>query len=154
MRVQVTTNKDRQKSHEGCPYFTAELTDRGRTIGTGSAIVDFSGSRVMVYRVDVDDTNRGSGLGLALMLALLQRALKEGAVDTWFVHLVADEEESPNIQNYYGRMGFMSDEGYGEVDRPGQQHPMMGMMGPVITNIQMWLGLERYRQTVLNISHV
>jgi hypothetical protein len=48
----------------------------------------------------------------------------------------------------------MSDEGYGEVDRPGQQHPMMGMMGPVITNIQMWLGLERYRQTVLNISHV
>lgn len=118
----------------------------------GKAWGNVDGNDVTIYRVDVDKAFRGRGYSLALMYAALQRAVRSGAKLTGVVRLIADESESTNLREYYTKMGFISDSEHGDVDKPGQQFPMKGLVGPVAYRLWAWMG-ARYSGNVSQVIH-
>ena len=122
---------------------TVALNGGDAEIGTGSAQVEVDDgniTNVRILRVDVEEAFRSRGYGLALMQALLQDAL--AGPGQWNglgteVNLVADESEtgSPNLRDYYRRMGLAVDPD--EVEDPNM-YAMKGPLGPVIGNLQVW----------------
>ncbi|MBI4853785.1 MAG: GNAT family N-acetyltransferase [Acidobacteria bacterium] len=121
--------------------------DKNEEIGSGLANFSFDKS-LNILRVDVDEDYRNRGYGFRLMLSLCQRAfsdnIKKGAssfvTEVLPVHLVADEGESAGLRKYYEKMGFIEDEEQ-ENDRP-DQYSMTGILGPVITNLQIILAAK------------
>jgi len=122
----------------------------GQPLGQATGLLD--GDNLHVYRVDVASPQRGNGYSLALMQALLQRAIQHDAKLEGVVNLIADEGESAGLRAYYGKMGFVMDQEYGATDKP-TQHPMKASIGPVISNLQIWRA-ARYQQKPVLFTHL
>jgi len=93
----------------------------GKSVGWGTACIDYSDRTLKIEELVVAKEHRKCGYGRVLMLALCLRAEREAGgpekeaagpekeaadVGLWNVTLVADENLTPDLRGYYGRVGF------------------------------------------------